>query len=234
MKVLAIDTATEGCSAALSIDGQVLSRFENVGRSHTERLMPMVLELMAEAGLAFTQLDGYVCGIGPGSFAGVRIGVGYVKGLALAVDRPVAGVSSLAMLAVPVIRRGQPQVIAAIDARMNEVYVGHYACGREGLPELRGVESVCDPAHAPAAGPGSWVAAGSGWRSYEPQLRAASAAELVAVDGDALPQAGHGLALGLPVLLQGRGTPAEALVPTYLRNKVALTIDEQQALRRRT
>ncbi|MFA5940303.1 MAG: tRNA (adenosine(37)-N6)-threonylcarbamoyltransferase complex dimerization subunit type 1 TsaB [Sinimarinibacterium sp.] len=234
MNILAIDTATEACSAALSVGGRVLARFEVAGRSHTERLMPMVLELMAEAGLAFTQLDGYVCGVGPGSFAGVRIGVGYVKGLALAVDRPVAGVSSLAMLALPPIHRGQPQVIAAIDARMNEVYVGHYACGRDGLPELRGAESVCDPAHAPAAAPGAWAAVGSGWRSYEQPLRLASAAELVAVDGDALPRAEHALTLGLPALMQGRGLAADAVVPTYLRNKVALTIDEQRALRRRT
>lgn len=233
MNVLAIDTATEACSAALSVDGRVLARFENVGRSHTERLMPMVLELMAEAGLGFTQLDGYVCGIGPGSFAGVRIGVGYVKGLALAVDRPVAGVSSLAMLALPAIHAGLPQVIAAIDARMNEVYVGHYACGREGLPELRGAETVCDPAHVPAAGAGNWAGVGSGWRSYEAQLRTASATMLGSVDGAALPRAEHGLALGLPQLQQGRGLAAAAVVPTYLRNKVALTLSEQQALRRR-
>ncbi|MEQ1437752.1 tRNA (adenosine(37)-N6)-threonylcarbamoyltransferase complex dimerization subunit type 1 TsaB [Fontimonas sp. SYSU GA230001] len=233
MNVLAVDTATEACSAALSVGGHVLARFERVGRTHGERLMPMVLGLMAEAGLDFAQLDGYVCGVGPGSFAGVRIGVGYVKGLALAVDRPVVGVSSLAMLALPVIHRGHPQVIAAIDARVNEVYVGHYACGRDGLPEARGAERACDPGHAPAAEPGTWVGVGSGWDRYESQLRTATGAALLAVEHGAWPQAEHGLALGLPVLRAGRGIPASALVPAYLRDKIALTIDEQRALRQR-
>lgn len=232
MKVLAIDTATEACSAALSVDGQVSARFEIVDRSHTERLMPMVLGLMADAGLAFSQLDGYVCGIGPGSFAGVRIGVGYVKGLALAVDRPVAPVSSLAMLAWPALEAGAAQVVAAIDARMSEVYFGAYRHGDEGGASPLLADSVCAPAQAPRLGAGRWHAVGTAWGRYEAELRTATAADLIGVEPTALPRAQDGLALGLPVLASGRGICADALAPAYLRDKVALTLDEQQALRR--
>lgn len=232
MNVLAIDTATEACSAALCVDGQVSARFEIVERSHTERLMPMVLGLMADAGLAFSQLDGYVCGIGPGSFAGVRIGVGYVKGLALAVDRPVAPVSSLAMLARPALETGAGQVIAAIDARMSEVYFGAYGRSADGGLSPLLADSVCAPVRAPRVGGGHWTAVGTGWGRYEAELRTATAAELDSVDATALPRAQDGLALGLPVLASGRGISADVLAPAYLRDKVALTLDEQQALRR--
>src|SRR3546814_9528921 len=87
MNILALDTATEACSAALQLGDQVIARFEVAGRGHTQKLVPMVRGLLAEAGIAFAQLDAYVCGVGPGSFAGVRIGVSFVKGLALAHER---------------------------------------------------------------------------------------------------------------------------------------------------
>ena len=99
MKIFALDTATEACSVALWLDGETVERFEIAGRDHTQRLPAMAKALMADAGLAWSQLDGLVCGIGPGSFAGVRIGVAYTQGLALAHGQPVVGVSSLAMLA---------------------------------------------------------------------------------------------------------------------------------------
>lgn len=232
--VLAIDTATEACSAALLCDGRVLARFSNAGRTHTEQLMPMVLGLLAEAGLKFTQLDAYVCGVGPGSFAGVRIGVGYVKGLALAVDRPVAGVSSLAMLALPALR-AQPQarVIAAIDARMDEVYLAQYVAAAEGLPQLVGAEQVCAPQAAVFAGDAeasAVIGVGTGWRYREP-LQIALRLAPAQVDAQALPAAESALQLALPLLRAGGGIGADALQPVYLRNKVALTLVEQQARR---
>ncbi|WP_091531917.1 tRNA (adenosine(37)-N6)-threonylcarbamoyltransferase complex dimerization subunit type 1 TsaB [Fontimonas thermophila] len=232
MNVLAIDTATEACSVALSVGGHVLARHEIVERSHTERLMPMVFGLMSEAGLGFAQLDGYVCGIGPGSFAGVRIGVGYVKGLALAHDRPVAAVSSLATLALPMLDSGAECVIAAIDARMREVYLGCYRRGGDGLPEAMMPERVCDPAHAPVVAPGLWAATGTGWGRYAERLRVATRAEITRIDEQALPRAQDALTIGLAQLAAGQGASADALTPAYLRDKVALTLDEQQALRR--
>ncbi|HEY1075863.1 MAG TPA: tRNA (adenosine(37)-N6)-threonylcarbamoyltransferase complex dimerization subunit type 1 TsaB [Fontimonas sp.] len=233
--VLAIDTATEACSAALQIDGRLLTRFDRAGRTHTEQLMPMVLGLMAEAGIGFAQLDGYVCGVGPGSFAGVRIGVGYVKGLALAVERPVVGVSSLAMLALPALdARPQAQVVAAIDARMDEIYLAQFRADAAGLPQRIGDEQVCPPAALALAPVGAAaVGVGSGWQRYRPELERALGAAPLEIDDQALPRAASALRIALPQLLAGAGIAADDLQPVYLRNKVALTLVEQQARRDR-
>lgn len=232
--MLAVDTATEACSAAVHVDGRVLAHHVVAGRSHTERLMPMVKALMAEAGISFAQLDAYACGVGPGSFAGVRIGVGFVKGLALAVDRPVIGTSSLAMLALPALRAGATRVVSAIDARLDEVYVGRYALV-DGVPQLLAPETVCPPVAVPGGGEddGRWAAVGSGWGRYEAELRAAMGIAPLSIAADALPRAEDGLVLALSALEAGQGISADALAPAYLRNKVALTLHEQQALRRR-
>ncbi|NKF22563.1 tRNA (adenosine(37)-N6)-threonylcarbamoyltransferase complex dimerization subunit type 1 TsaB [Solimonas marina] len=231
MNILALDTATEACSAALQVAGRTLARFEIAGRTHTEKLVPMVHGLLAEAGIGFAQLDGYVCGVGPGSFAGVRIGVSFVKGLALAHDRPVVDVSSLAMLARPPLALGAQQVTCAIDARMNEVYVAAYRRSADGSPEALLDEQVCAPADVPAVA-GAAVAVGSGWGSYESALRAAVGADLSAIDAAALPTAADALALALPRFAVGTTISAAALLPRYLRNKVALTLNEQRAARR--
>lgn len=228
MNILALDTATEACSAALQLGDQVVARFEVAGRSHTQKLVPMVRGLLADAGIGFAQLDAYVCGVGPGSFAGVRIGVSFVKGLALAHDRPVVGVSSLAMLAAPLIASGAPRVLTAIDARMNEVYFAAWTRTASGLPQRIGDAVVAAPAEV-GAHPGEWRAAGSGWQAYRTELEAATGATLSEVDGEALPQARDALLLARPQLAAGNGIPAAALVPEYLRNKVALTLLEQRA-----
>ena len=231
MNILALDTATEACSAALLVDGRILARYEVAGRSHTERMIPMVQALMAEAGLGYSQLDGYVCGIGPGSFAGVRIGLGFMKGLALAADRAAVGVSSLETLAWPSLQRGATQVLTAIDARMGEVYLAGYGATASGEPALLTPEQVCPPDRAPQMQSPQWHAAGTGWGSYEGILRTATGAQLLDVDGSALPRAEHALAIGQLRLARGAGQSLDTLVPRYLRNKVALTLQEQHALR---
>lgn len=230
-RLLAVDTATEACSAALWIDGDIRERFDVAGREHTQKLMPQVAALLAEAGIAFTQLDGIACGIGPGSFAGVRIGVGYVKGLALALDLPVVGISSLAMLALRGMReQGASQVLAAIDARMNEVYAGAYRVAGEGVAPLAPLQ-VCAPSalQVPA---GRYLAVGSGWAAYGEALSRTAGLEVAAVQGDALPHAADALHLALPLFAAGQAINADALVPLYLRDKVALNLAEQAALRK--
>lgn len=232
MKLLAIDTSTEACSAALWLDGDLRERFELTGREHTQKLMPQVETLLAECGVSFKQLDGIVCGHGPGSFAGVRIGVGYVKGLGLALDRPVLGVSSLAMLALRAAREHKvTQVLSAIDARMNEVYFGAFEVNDGKLRELA-PEIVAAPAAIPAASAGQWIGAGTGWGAYRNQLTTAVAADLVQVLPEALPHAGDALLLAAPEFKAGRGVNSDVLTPVYLRNKVALTLVEQAALRK--
>lgn len=233
MKILALDTATEACSAALWSDGEVRSRFENAGRNHTERLMPIVQELMAESGCQFSQLDGIACGVGPGSFAGVRIGVGFVKGLALALDLPVVGVSSLAMLAQHAILHGATQVLSVIDARMHEVYFGAFVKTQQGLAQALMPEGVSAPDAIPQPPQGTWVGVGTGWGAYPEMLKKIINVELVVTQGDALPRAIEALTLALPQFKAGHTISADELAPVYLRNKVALTLAEQADLRRR-
>jgi tRNA threonylcarbamoyladenosine biosynthesis protein TsaB len=230
---LAVDTATEACSVAIAVDGAVLERFEPMQREHTQRLLPMIQAVLAEAGTSVARLDGIACGIGPGSFAGLRIGLGVVKGLALARDLPVAGVSSLAMLAQRALRAvGATHVAAVIDARMSEVYFGAYGRDAAGLASSILADRVCPPAQVPVLPEGHWTAVGTGWGRYEAVLRSGVRAALGAVDATALPHAGEALALGIPVLAAGRGQSADALAPAYLRDRVALTVQEQASLRR--
>lgn len=230
MRLLALDTATEACSVALWLDDRYLERFEVAGRDHTQRLPPMLHGLMAEAGIGYGQLDGLVCGLGPGSFAGVRIAVAFCQGLALAHDRPAFGVSSLAMLAQGAVVRGARQVLAAIDARMDEVYFGAYRADPDGLAVADGLLRVCRPEQVPAQS-GDWQAVGTGWGRYCPALSLATGAGLLAVDGDALPRASDALRLALPAYRRGAFGDAAALAPIYLRNRVALTLAEQALAR---
>lgn len=231
MRLLTLDTATEACSAALWIDGEVLARYELAGRTHTQCLLPMVHALMAEAGLGFGQLDGLVCGVGPGSFAGVRIGVGYAKGLAMALDLPVLPVTSLELLAQRAIAQGATRVLAAIDARMGEIYWGVFVAGDQDLAELQPPAQVLPPEGVEFSQAGDWVGVGTGWGSYESILRGRVAASLARIDGAALPRAEDAFARAVPAFAAGRVGGADALAPVYLRDKVALTLVEQERQR---
>jgi tRNA threonylcarbamoyladenosine biosynthesis protein TsaB len=230
---LAVDTATEACSVAIAIDGAIRERFEPMQREHTRRLLPMVEAVLAEAGKSIAQVDGIACGIGPGSFAGLRIGLGVVKGLALARDLPVVGVSSLAMLAQRALHDpAVAQVAAVIDARMSEVYFGAYGRDGAGLATALLADRVCPPDQVPALPAGAWTGVGTGWGRYADVLRAGVKTGLAAVDGAALPHAAEALVLGMPALAAGRGQSADTLAPAYLRDRVALTLEEQAGRRR--
>lgn len=231
MRLLALDTATEACSAALWLDGCVIERFEIAGRTHTQRMLPMVHGLMADAGLAFSQLDGLVCGVGPGSFAGVRIGVGFIKGLGLALDVPVVGISSLAMLAQAAIDQGTERVLAAIDARMSEVYFAAFIRDASGLATEHSPAILVSPERIDFRAAGASVGVGTGWGTYESVLRSRIHAEIVSIDGVALPRASTALKMAVPIVAAGAAASADALAPIYLRDKVALDLDEQALLR---
>lgn len=217
MKLLALDTSTEACTVALLLDGRVLERFEP-GTRHAERILGMVEELLAEAGVALRELDAFAFGRGPGSFTGLRIGAGVVQGLAFGADRPVVPVSSLAALA-----QGQAgkRILAAFDARMQQVYWGGYARTREGLVELVGEERVAAPAEVPLPEGGGWRGAGSGWDQYHELLTARLAGRIEGWTPNAFPRAADLARLALPVLAAGRAVRAEEAVPVYIRDEVA-------------
>jgi tRNA threonylcarbamoyl adenosine modification protein YeaZ len=128
MRILAIDTATEACSAALWNDGTLCAHFEICPREHTQRILPLVQDVLTESNTSLTELDALAFGRGPGSFTGVRIGIGIAQGLALGAELPMIGVSTLATMAQGAWRKtGATRVLAAIDARMGEVYWAEYS-----------------------------------------------------------------------------------------------------------
>jgi tRNA threonylcarbamoyladenosine biosynthesis protein TsaB len=144
MKLLAFETATEACSVALHVDGQVLERFEIAPRRHAELSLPWAEALLAEAGISRRQLDGIALSRGPGAFTGVRLAIAIAQGIALALDRPLLPVSTLQVLALRAPAE-ETQILSAIDARMGELYVARFE-RVDGLPVARDAERVCAPA----------------------------------------------------------------------------------------
>lgn len=225
MRLLAIDTATEACSVALSVDGAVRERFEIAPRRHAALVLPMAEALLAEAGMSRRALDAVAVGRGPGAFTGIRLAISVAQGLALALDRPLVAVSSLAALAMHARDPARP-VLAVIDARMGEVYAGAFRIGTDGLADAIGDEVVCAPdaIEAPA---GDCAVVGSGAAAYREVLASRVGARAVAWMPDALPHAADVARLALRTLAAGgRFDPLDAQ-PVYLRDKVALTLAEQ-------
>lgn len=218
--LLALDTATEACSVALLHDGRVYSHYEVIPRLHAQRLLPMIQQLLGEAGVALSALDGIAFGRGPGAFTGVRIAIGVVQGLAFALERPVLPISDLAVLAQRAHReQGAERVAIAIDARMDEVYWGCYALD-EGEMRLCGAEAVLSPERAELprqAQPADWFAAGTGWGTFAGRLPQGLAGSAPAL----LPHAEDLLALALPAWRRGEAVAAEQAQPVYLRDNVA-------------
>ena len=217
MKLLALDTATEACAVALWLDGQVLERNE-LGGKHAERLLPMVNALLAEAGISLKQLDAIAFGRGPGSFTGLRIGAGVTQGLAFGANLPVIPISSLAALAQGV---DAPQVLAAFDARMQQVYWGAYQRGPDGLMEPVMPETVVDPVNAPLPPGTGWVVAGSGWDAYKDILETRVNASGGSGLPGKIPQARNVAALAISRLQAGDVVSPELAVPVYIRDDVA-------------
>lgn len=218
-KLLALDTSTEACSVALQLGTDILTLDEVCPQQHSKRVLPMVQQLLSQAGLSLNQLDGIVFGRGPGSFTGVRIGVGVTQGLAFGADVPVFGVSTLAAMAQAAQRlHGATQVIAAIDARMAEVYIGHFSL-QQGLMQLNGEELAVKPADITAFDiSGEVYAVGTGWQTYAEPLLAKQQAKIAA---DILyPSARDMLTLALPALQAGKFVTAEQAEPVYVRDEV--------------
>ena len=221
MKLLALDTATEACSAALLIDGTIRERYEVAPRGHARLLLPMLDDLLVEAGLKPAQLDAIAFGRGPGSFTGVRIAASVAQGIAFAADLPVLPVSTLAALARDALQRTTvTQVLAAIDARMGEIYWAAFARDAHGEPQALTDEQVA-PATAVCVPAGTeWFGIGSGWAVYETALRAHFGDTLSGIDAAALPRAAQIAQLAAVDFAAGGAVPAELALPVYLRNQV--------------
>lgn len=221
LKILAVDTATEACSAALLVGEQVFSRWEEAPRDHTRKILPMVQAVLDDAGITLDELDAIAFGRGPGSFTGVRIGIGVAQGLAFGAGVPLIGISTLAAMAQGAHRLdGAEQVLTAIDARMNEVYFGRYEL-IDGRMQLVGDEVVSDPAalvdvRGKLAGPVTCV--GTGFETYGEIL--SGLADELAVSQVRFPAAEDMLPLARSAWLAGEAVAVEQATPVYLRDKV--------------
>jgi len=218
-RVLALDTATEACSAALLCGMQILERFEIAPREHTRLLLPMVDELLAEAGISLAQLDGIAFGRGPGSFTGLRIAAGVTQGLAMGCDLPVMPVSDLAALALQAHdNKGWTEVAVCQDARLKEFFLGFYRVGDEELQQI-GQECLVTAEGLSQRLPAAHFAVGSGWSAEAAKTLDVSGLELD--PGICLPRAKDILRLGTLDLHRGQVVPAEKALPVYLREQVA-------------
>lgn len=228
MRLLALDTATESCSVALAVDGRLHARSEVLPRQAAEQLLPWIDALLAEAGVARSQLDAIAVGRGPGGFTGVRLAVAVAQGLAWALDRPLLGVSSLAALAMQAGGVTGERVLAAIDARMGELYVGRFRIDADGLAQPIDDESMSTPAALQLDG-ADWLGVGTGFAAADGLLAQRLSAQLRRVDAQRFPQAEAVARLALPMLARGETLAPDRLEPAYLRDKVALTIAERAA-----
>ena len=222
MKILALDTSTDACSAALWLDGEIRQEFVIAPRQHTRVLLPMIDRLMAEAGLSPRQLDAIGLSRGPGSFTGVRIAGAVVQGIAFGADLPVAPVSTLAALAQDHFNRQPSTALAftAMDARMDEIFWGCYHRDPAGLAVLEGLESVTTAATV-VFPDRSGVGVGSGWAVYPEILGERLQSCLLGVDPEVWPSAACVAQLAAAIVTQGLTVSVEAAMPVYLRDKVA-------------
>ena len=253
MNLLAFETATEACSVALWIDGDVRERFAIAPRQHAELALPWADALLAEAGIARSRLDAIAVGRGPGAFTGVRLAIALAQGVALALDKPVVPISTLAVLAagLPLPMKsgegaqalrgatedidqspaGTETILAAIDARMGEIYFGAFARKGDDVIALS-AETVTRPECAVVPdGPGPWHGTGTGFAAADAALQHHLRAHLAFVDATALPHAADLARLAVHAFARGEGVSPEHAEPAYLRNNVALTLEQQKALR---
>lgn len=217
MKLLAIDTATERCSVALSVDDQCITRDTVTPRAHAELILPMIQDVLAEASLSLRQIDGIAFGRGPGAFTGVRIAIGVVQGLAFACDLPVVAVSNLAAVAQQS-NSTEQEILVCMDARMHEVYWARFQL-RDGVAVALSTEhvSAAGIVMAEQSSQSLAVGLGTGFKAY-PELISLCVPGFV--NDDALPHAREIAILGLRDMRAGLATDAMHAQPIYLRDQV--------------
>ncbi|QGU33069.1 tRNA (adenosine(37)-N6)-threonylcarbamoyltransferase complex dimerization subunit type 1 TsaB [Thermochromatium tepidum] len=221
MKLLAIDTSNETCSAALLIDRDLVQALSFAPRRHGELILGMMQRLLDQSGLELHQLDALAFGCGPGSFTGIRIATAVIQGAAFGAELPVVPVSTLAAMAQGQFRReGQRRLLTALDARMDEVYWGCYEIGARDLAEPCCAERVCAPEQVSWPGGEGWQGVGPGWGVYGETLTRRLGPALSGINPDAVCEAQDIARLAAADLASGRWVPAEQALPVYLRDQV--------------
>jgi tRNA threonylcarbamoyladenosine biosynthesis protein TsaB len=224
LKILALDTATENCSAALLFDGQLSARERLLERGHADCILAMIDEVLAEADTSLAGLTAIAFGRGPGSFTGVRLAASVTQGLAHGGGVPVVPVSDLAAVAQRVLAddASASRVLVCNDARMRQIYWGCYARGATDLAELVGEERVSDPDRAVLppgwSGASGLRAAGTGFAAYPGLGREFSS--LPRGIQELRPRAAEIALLAVAEVTAGRLLDPEQALPVYLRDDV--------------
>lgn len=233
MKILAIDTSTEACSAALYMDGELIERYLVAPRKHIELLKPMVDEVLKEAEVDINDLTGLAFGAGPGSFAGLRVACAFIQGMGSALEIPVVPVSTLKAMAQQVLdTHADRTVLVMLDAKMKEVYWGVYRLEDKEvvtvLPEqVTKIDEI--PNFAGIVGLANIIGAGDGW-NVTPNWIEALKPEFI--EKNVYPRAGDIALLSIDDFENGMALDADQVSPIYLRNNIALTVEEQKALKK--
>ena len=223
MKILALETSTELCSAALWLDGKVGAREVVAGQGNSELLLPMVDALLAANKLTPRDLDGVAFGSGPGAFTGVRIACGVAQGIAFGVDAPVAAIGTLMALAEA---SGAARVVCCLDARMGEVYHAAYEKRGDDWIEVH-APGLYKPAMLPELPAGKWIGCGSGFAVFRDELAARYNGSLDRVIEGLVPHAREIAVLAARQFARGDTVDAADALPLYVRNKVALKVGER-------
>lgn len=221
VKILAVETTTEACSAALLYQGSIQERYQLAPRQHTQLILPMLESLLNQAALKPQNLDAVALCRGPGSFVGCRIGASIAQALAFAADIPVLLISSLQCLAQGAYREFQAQrVFASIDARMNQVYWASYQLAKKGLMLPLDSEQLSDPTQIHLSYSDPFVGIGSAWDQYAELLSKQFNGQLQAYYLQRYPRAYDVATLAEHAYRQGQFVSAAEALPVYLREKV--------------
>lgn len=227
MNILALETSTKLCSAAILSRNKFYESSQVTGHAHAELILPMVEMLMSEADVSLVQLDALAFGRGPGSFTGVRVATAIVQGLSFGANKPVVPVSSLMTLAACAYRTYKAdKILACMDARMGQVYWCAYtATGKDRLTACTS-ESLTAPEdmHIPDAA--TWFRAGPGFMAYQKIFATHIGQAVSGVDTALLPTAMDVAVLARAFLDEGRVVSAEAVLPVYLRDQIAKSKSE--------
>ena len=227
MRLLAIESSTEFLSLSVQTEEGIHAFHEATGPAASQRILPEIQRLLAEARVKLAELDGIVYGTGPGAFTGVRVAVGVTQGLAFGANLPVVGVSSVQAVAQAAwLETGAEKVLVCLDARMGEVY--HAALIKQQHDWLEvSPPVVCKPHEVPAIAGDGWLAAGSGWAVFGEVLSAQYTQQISHVHAEIMPTANAMLIIATPRFIVGDTQSAQQAAPLYIRNRVALTAAER-------
>ena len=223
MNFAAVETATEWCSVALWLEGEIVSLERRAGNRQGGFLLPMLDRLFQRTGKSMKDLDAIAFGSGPGAFTGLRIACGVAQGLAFARDLPVIGISTLEATAE---ESGGQRVIVALDARMREVYYSAFE-KRAGRWQMVLPAKCVAPDEVDLPPGADWLGCGSGFAVYRERIESRLSGVLSKIAPDVRPSATAVARLAAPRLAAGEGRDAAEATPHYIRDKVALTSAEQ-------